>query len=59
MKQLSNTPEAAAFVTGLYGNALRNHMMCVFGEVNRAQGRRRRNIPAPQYARALLQELAR
>ena len=59
MKQLSNTPEAVAVITGLRGDALRNHLGNVFGRATRVPAGGYRNIPAPRCAQTLLQELNR
>ena len=59
MKQLSNTPEAVAVITGLRGDALRDHVSSIFGRASRAQARTRRMVSPPRCAQILLQQMAR
>jgi hypothetical protein len=59
MKQLSNTPEAAAAITGLRGDALRDRVRNLFGRASHARGRDYRNIAVPRFAQALVQEMVR
>jgi hypothetical protein len=59
MKQLSNSPEAVAFITGLRGDALRDHVSNIFGRANRAPARVRRTISPPRCAQTLLQQMER
>ena len=59
VKQLSNTPEAVAFITGLRGDALRERLSSIFGRPGQAPARACRLISAPRCARTLLQQMAR
>jgi len=55
MKQLSNTPEAVAAVTGLSPEAVRERMADLFGNHSRRRFRSIKRLNVPQCAVALLQ----
>jgi hypothetical protein len=59
MKQLSNSPEAVAYFTGLYGEALRNRASSLFGRTVHCPRPSHSNAAVPGYARGLLQQTNR
>jgi hypothetical protein len=56
MKQLSNSPEAVAYFTGLHGQALRNRMVSLLRPARRPSTPTYSGVPVPRFAQALLQE---